>query len=103
MANRRNPFSRIRLVYRRSKPLTKMAVTAVIVLSIAAMFSLAAAQRSAAERMENLQAEIAALEQDNQKLRDNIAILGTPESVEQIAMEELDMVKPGTVFFDPGK
>lgn len=103
MAKRRNPLSRIRLVCHRSKPLTKMAVAVVIILSIAALISLGAAQRSATARAEALRREAAALEGENQQLRDNISILGTPESVEKIAVEELDMVKPGTVFFDPGK
>lgn len=103
MAGRRSPLSRIRLVYHRSKPLTKMAVAVVIILSIAALISLGAAQKSVTARMEELRKDAAALEAENRQLQENISILGTPESVERIAIEELDMVKPGTVFFDPGK
>ena len=103
MAGRHSPLSRIRLVYHRSKPLTKMAVAVVIILSIAALISLGAAQKSATARMEELRKDAAALEAENRQLQENISILGTPESVERIAIEELDMVKPGTVFFDPGK
>lgn len=103
MANRRSSLSRIRLVYRRSKPLTKMAVSLVIILSIAALISLTSAQKSAAARMDDLCRKASQLEAENRRLEENISILGTHESVEKIAMEELDMVKPGTVFFDPGK
>ena len=40
-------------------------------------------------------------ERENERLRQDISILGTPESVERIAQSELDMVKPGTVLFQP--
>jgi cell division protein FtsL len=103
MAKKRSPLSRVRVVYHRSKPLTKMAVAVVIILSIAALISLGAAQRSATARLEDLRSEAVALEEEQRHLQENISILGTPESVERIAIEELDMVKPGTVFFEPGK
>lgn len=101
MAGKRNPFRRIRLVYRRSKPLTKMAVAVVIVLSMAAMLSLNAAKRDAAAQLKALQAQAAALEQEAAKLKQDMSILGTPESVEQIARDELNMVDPDTVIFRP--
>ena len=103
MAKRKNPFSRFRLVYQRSKPLTKVAVAVVIVLSMAALISLGAAQRSAEKRAAEVYADALALVQENDALREDIAMLGTPESVEKIAREELDLVKPGTVFFHTDK
>ena len=75
MAKIKNPFSRFRLVYRRSKPLTKMVVVAAIVLSMAALISLGEAKD---------------------------AQLGTLESIQKIAREVLDLVLPGTVFFGTG-
>ncbi len=103
MARRKNPLSRFRLVYRRSKPLTKVAVATVIVLSMAALISLGAAQRSAEKRIADLYAAALAQEQENAALREDIAMLGTSKSVEKIAQEELDLVKPGTVFFHTGE
>ena len=103
MARRRNPLSRIRLVYQRSKPLTKVAVAVVIVLSMAALISLKAARQSAELRIDSLYAQAVALIQENDGLRADIANLGTPESVEKIAQEELDLVKPGTIIFHTGK
>ena len=103
MARRRNPLSRFRLVYQRSKPLTKVAVAVVIVLSMAALISLKATQHSAEERASALYSKAIALTQENDGLRADIANLGTPESVEKIAQEELNLVKPGTIIFRTGK
>ena len=55
MAKIKNPFSRIRLVYRRSKPLTKVVVTVAILLSMAALISLGIAKHAAKQRMTELQ------------------------------------------------
>lgn len=103
MAKKNTPFHQVRLVYRRSKPLTKMAVAVVIVLSMAALLSLSAARHRAAEWAEALRTEAAALEEANRYLRQDIEQLGTPQSIEQIAQQELGLVKPGTVFFQPEK
>ena len=103
MARRHNPLSRFRLVYRRSKPLTKAAVAVVIALSMAALISLAAAQQSAEKQVEELYAQAVALAQENDKLQDAIVNVGSPDSVEKIAREELDLVKPGTIFFSMGE
>lgn len=102
MAKRKNPFSRIRLVYRRSKPLTKMVVTVAIVLSMAALISLGIAKHAANQRVNELQKQTQALAQENEQLREDISQLGTLESIQKIAREVLDLVMPGTVFFNTG-
>ena len=102
MAKRKNPFSRVRLVYRRSKPLTKMVVTVAIVLSMVALISLGMAQRAAKNRAAELQQQVQELSQKNEALREDISQLGTLESVQKIARELLGLVTPGTVFFSTG-
>lgn len=102
MAKRKNPFSRIRLVYRRSKPLTKMVVTVAIVLSMAALISLGIAKHAANQRVNELQKQTQALAQENEQLQEDISKLGTLESIQKIAREVLDLVMPGTVFFNTG-
>lgn len=102
MAKRKNPFSRVRLVYRRSKPLTKMVVTVAIVLSMVALISLGMAQRAAKNRAAELQQQVQELSQKNEALREDISQLGTVESVQKIARELLGLVTPGTVFFSTG-
>lgn len=101
MANRTNPLSRIRLVYRRSGKVTKAIVLAAVVLSTATLLSLSAAIRECRTAAEDLRAQAAALEQDNSRLQENIDALGTIQSVMQIARDELGLVDPDTVIFEP--
>lgn len=101
MTNRNNPFSRIRLVYRRSSPLLKCVVLAAIVLSTAALLTLHFTIRQTRQRTENLRTEAAILEQENRELTENIALVGTIQSIKRIAMEELGLVDPDAEFFHP--
>lgn len=100
MAKRKNPLSRVRLVYRRSKPLTKLVVAAAIVLSMVALISLGAAKHAATKRAAELRQQAQSLVQKNEALREDISQLGTAQSVEKIAQELLGLVTPGTVFFN---
>ena len=42
-----------------------------------------------------------ALEQENKDLETKISILGSVQSVEQIAQEELGLVSPDTIIINP--
>lgn len=103
MAKRKNPLSRIRLVYRRSSPLLKCVVLAAIVLSTAALLMLAISIRQTRGETESLRAEAARLEEENQQLQENITELGTVQSIKRIAVEELGLVDPDTEFFIPAE
>ena len=94
-----NLLSRIRLVYRRSSVLLKCVVLAAIVLSTVTVITLSAARQEALQREAQLRHEAAILEQENQELTDRISILGTVESVKQIANEILGLVDPDSVIF----
>ena len=101
MTARKNLFSRIRLVYRRSSTLTKCVVLAAIVLSTVALLTLTAAIRDAQAAIEANRIEAAALEQQNTKLEEDIAGLGSLESDKALAEEKLGLVDPDTVVFTP--
>ena len=45
----------------------------------------------------------AQLEQENDRLQDKIDILGSVDSVEQIAREQLGLEYPSGIIFNPGK
>ena len=77
MANRKNPFSRIRLVYRRSSPLLKCVVLAAIVLATAALLTIHFSIRQTRQETDELRAQAARLEQENQELKEQIALTGT--------------------------
>lgn len=101
MVNRKNPLSRIRLVYRRSSPLLKCVVLAAIVLSTVALLTLRASILELRSNTDALRGEAAGLEQENQKLEQSIAELGTVQSIKHIASQKLGLVDPDSVFFDP--
>lgn len=103
MAAKNNPFSRIRLVYRRSSPLLKCVVLATIILSTAALIVLRISLQSAQDRQAQLQAQAAQLQEENRRLTQYIAELGTVESVKRIATLELGLVDPDSQFFTPSE
>lgn len=103
MSDHRYPYRKVRLVYRHSKPLTKLVVAVAIALSAVTLFSLHHAQRSSLHQMAGLLERAQVLEDRNKQLELDIALLGTSRSVEKIAREELGLVQPGTVFFQPEK
>lgn len=103
MAKRNHPAKKFKLVYRPGKTLVKIALLAVIVLSTAALIALSGSIRDTRATADALTAQAAALEQQNSTLEQNIEQLGSADSVERIAQEELGLVDPDTVVFIPGK
>ena len=98
----KNPFSHIRLIYRRSSTLVKCAVLSAIVLSTAVLIVLRISIQSAKGQQADLQQQAAQLEQENRALTRQIAELGTVESIKRIATLELGLVDPNSQFFTPG-
>lgn len=101
MSAKKNPFSHIRVVYRRSSALVKCAVLAAIVLSIAALTIIRISIRNTQTVQSQMQWQINQLSQENQRLTKQIAELGTVESVQRIATQELGLVNPNSQFFTP--
>ncbi len=100
MAGKRNPMQHIRLVYQRSKPLTKCVVLAALVLSIAALTVLGFARQHAQAKADALRQQAQQLALENEKLEKDIDQLGSVQSIEQIAAEELGLVDPDTVIIE---
>jgi len=103
MNKKNNPFSHIRLVYRRSSPLMKCVVLAMLVLCIAALLILRASLQSVKQTQADLQRQAAELAEENRAITQSIAELGTVESVKRIAELELGLVDPDSQFFTPSK
>ena len=78
-----------RLVVRSSSPALKIVVTVLIVFSMAALTALAWVRGSIRSQVEHLRREAAALEQENRELQEKIDGLGSVQSVQDIAREEL--------------
>ena len=100
---KRNPFQRIRLVYRRSPMLLKILVLVTILVSAAALLALRGAMLGYQQQKQALQAQALQLQQENAELTEYIAELGTKESIRRIAMEELGLMDPNAQFFNPGE
>lgn len=101
MSTKKNPLRHIRLVYRRSSALLKCVILATIVLSVAALIILRVSIQTAQDQQAALQEQAAQLEQNNKILTQNIAELGTVESVKRIATLQLGLVDPNSQFFVP--
>ena len=93
--------NRIRLVYRRGSPLAKAVILSAIVLSMAALLTLTVAINQSRAQADALKNQAAELEQEQTKLQQNIDGLGTLDSVEEIAKDELGLVDPDTVIMQP--
>lgn len=101
MAKIPNPFSRVKIEFRRSRPLTKIVVCSAIVLSMAALITLRLAQDHIQAQTDEMRSQAAYIEHENAELDDRIENLDSVQGVEQIAKEELGLVHPDTVIVDP--
>ena len=101
MAKRKKPRVRVRFVYRQSSPLLKCAILAAIVFCTIATLVLQAAIRKEGSVYDTLRSAAAWFEQDNQRLENNIAELGTKQSILNIAKEKLGLVDKNSIFFTP--
>ena len=97
----RNPFSQIRLVYRRSSLCMKILVFVTILVGIAALMGLRISLQNYQQQSKILQSQAAALQQENADLAKKVAELGTKNSIRRIAREELGLVDPNAKFFSP--
>ena len=100
MEERGNPFRNVKVVVRPSTPLLKIAVIALIVLSMAALLALSWVRSGINARTEDMRQEAAQLIDENAELETKINDLGSVQSVQDIAQEELGLVDPDTVIYD---
>ena len=101
MTQLKEMFSRIKLVRRRSSNLTKIVVIVTIVLCMGALLTLRLSMNRIKQETRELAAQAAELEQDKSDLTTQIDQLGSVQSVLDIAEQELGLVHPDTVVFEP--
>jgi cell division protein FtsB len=90
-------LSRIRLTYRRTNNVTKIAVAAAIVACMVTLTGLGISIQTLKNRTEDLRQKAAILEEANRELSEDISELGSDKSTVEIAEEELGLVQPGAV------
>ena len=101
MAKIREKLKLIKLRLRPSPRSTKIMLIVAILFAMTALIALRMAITKLDNRTEDLRQKAAALEQDNKDLQENIGILGSVQSIIQIAMDELGLVDPDTVILEP--
>lgn len=100
---KQNPFQQIKLVYRRSSLALKILVLVTILVSTAALIALRVTLSGYQAQSDVLQSQAVQLQQENEALENDIAALGSKDSIREIAKEELGLVDPESKFFSPGK
>ena len=101
MEERKLQIGKVQVILRHSSPVLKAVVIVLIVFSMAALTALAWVRGSIRSQVEDLRQEAAALEQENRELQEKIDALGSVQSVQDIAQEELGLVNPDTVLIQP--
>ena len=101
MAKIKEKLKLIKLRLRPSPRSTKIMLIVAILFAMIALIALRMAITDLDNRTEDLRQKAAALEQDNQDLQENIGILGSVQSIIQIARDELGLVDPDTVILGP--
>ena len=97
MATIKEFLSRIRLTYRRTNNVTKMAVAAALVACMVTLIVLGVSIQTLRSRTEDLRQKAGILEEANRDLNEKISNLGSDKSTVEIAEEELGLVQPGAV------
>ena len=92
--------SRIQIIFKQSKPIIKILASVAIVLSIVALIALHMVQTDIQNETDVMRAEAARLQQENANLQDKIDGLGSVQSAQEIAEEELELVDPDTILFE---
>lgn len=101
MRKLRSILKRIRIKYRRSSSLTKTVVLSTIVVCMAALLVIGWRVDAAIADYDAKKDLAAQLEQEQNKLNENIDNLGSADSVDQIAKDELGMVPGDAVVITP--
>lgn len=101
MKNILKALGRVKLVFRKSRPATKVMALCAVVLSMAALLTLQSAILESREQTGALLEQAAELEQQNQELKQRIDGLRTEEGIRDIAEQELGLVDPNTIMIVP--
>lgn len=92
---------KVKICPRKTSPVVKIALAAVLVISIVALLMLRSALLDTRKQTDELRQEAAGTEQAIEKLRQDIDDLGTVEGIVRLAKEKLGLAEPGTVVVSP--
>ena len=89
-----------KIVFRRGRPLTKIVLLITIILCSVALLTIGGAIRAEQARLKANKAAAFAAEHEKGNLQDKIDRLGSQESIEEIAGDELGLHDPDKVIID---
>jgi len=101
MAEKKPAKKKIKLITRSSPPALKIALSVLIVCSMAALMTLRWVHNGVQEEIQNLKDEAAVYEHANSILDERLEDPDSVQNVLNIAMEQLGLVDPDTVLMDP--
>lgn len=101
MAKKKPLLGKIRIVFRRSTPLTKILILVPLVICIAVALFLHFHLTNVNAQTDAMRHQAARLEQENQQLQQILNGLDTVEGAQKIAEKELGMVDPDTILLTP--
>ena len=91
----------IKIEFTRPHPVTKTAVGALLVLSIAALLALALTGENLRAEIREMAQEAQRLEAENADLKEKTDDPDSVDAMEAVAEDELDMVDPDTIIIEP--
>ena len=101
MAEKSTPPKQVKVEVRPASNILKIILILLILFSIVALIALRWVHTGILNQIDELKDEASGLEYANEVLEQKTADLGSVQSIQDIAKEELGLVDPDTILIDP--
>ena len=101
MTQKNTPPKKVKVEVRPASNILKIILTILILFSIVALIALRWVHNGILSQIDELKEEASELEHANEELDQKTQELGSVQSIEDIAKEELGLVDPDTILIDP--
>ena len=101
MTQKQTPPKKVKVEVRPASNILKIILTILILFSIVALIALRWVHNGILTQIDELKDEAAGLEHANEELEQKTQELGSVQSIQDIAKEELGLVDPNTILIDP--
>ena len=101
MAEKRTPPKNVKVEVRPASNILKILLIVLIIFSIVALAALRWVHNGILTQIDELREEASGLEHANDVLEQKTEELGSVQSIQDIAKEELGLVDPDTILIDP--
>ena len=101
MTQKNTPPKKVKVEVRPASNILKIILTILILFSIVALIALRWVHNGILTQIDELKEEASGLEYANEELERKTENLGSVQSIQDIAKEELGLVDPDTILIDP--